>query len=47
MATYIVGGIVLLIVGGIVWKIIADKKKGKGCCGGDCGQCNMSCHTRM
>ncbi len=48
MATYIVGGVVLLIVGAILWKIIADRRHGKNCCGGDCQNCRMSCgtHTR-
>ncbi len=40
MATWIVGGIVVLIVGAIVWKMIRDKRSGKGGCGGDCSHCH-------
>ena len=46
MATWIVGGVVLLIVGGIVWKMTADRRKGKNACGGDCAHCGMSCSAR-
>jgi len=46
MATWIIGGIVLLIVGGIVWKILADKRQGKAPCGGNCRNCHMNCHTK-
>ena len=45
MATIIVGGAVLLIVGLLVRKMIRDRKKG-GCCGGDCASCHMSCESR-
>ena len=37
MATWIVGGVVVLIVGAIIWKMIRDKRNGTGGCGGDCG----------
>ncbi len=42
MATWIVGGIVALAVGAAVWKIIHDKRAGKGSCscGGDCSHCH-------
>ncbi|HIS92033.1 MAG TPA: FeoB-associated Cys-rich membrane protein [Candidatus Alectryocaccomicrobium excrementavium] len=45
MATWIVGGVVALIVAAIVIKMVRDKKAGKGSCscGGDCGQCHK-CH---
>ena len=43
MATWIVGDVVVLIVGAIVWKMIRDKRNGKGGCGGDCGDC-AHCH---
>ena len=45
MATWIVSGVLLLIVGAIVVKMIKDKKSGKsGCsCGGDCSCCK-GCH---
>ena len=41
MATWIVGGILLLIAGAIIWKMIKDKRDGKGACacGGDCAHC--------
>ncbi len=43
MATWIIGGVLLIIVGAIIWKLIRDKKRGKhGCCG-DCGRCS-GCH---
>jgi hypothetical protein len=45
MATWIVGGAVLIIVGGIIWRMILGRKQGKGCCG-DCGSCRMNCDAR-
>ena len=44
MATFIVSGVLLLIVGAIIRKMVKDKKAGKGCCGGDCGHCSGGCH---
>ena len=46
MATWIVGGVVLVIVGGIVWKMVADRRNGKNSCGGDCAHCHMSCGSQ-
>lgn len=48
MATWIVGGILVLIVGAIVWKMARDKKQGKGgcSCGGDCAHCHASCSSQ-
>ncbi len=43
MATWIVGGIVLLVVAAVIWKMIRDKKSGKGECGCDCSKCSK-CH---
>ena len=45
MATWIVGGVVALLVVAIVIKMVRDKKAGKGSCscGGDYGQCHK-CH---
>lgn len=45
MATAIVGGILLLIVGAVVYSMIRDKKNGKSACscGGDCAHCK-GCH---
>ena len=45
MATWIIGGILLLMVAGIVTKMVRDRKAGKGTCscGGDCSKCR-GCH---
>lgn len=45
MATWIVGGVLLVIVGAIIWKMVTDKKSGNSACscGGDCGKCK-GCH---
>ncbi len=45
MATAIVGGVLVIIVGLIVAKMVKDKKSGKSSCscGGDCGHCD-GCH---
>ena len=45
MATWIIGGILLVIVGAIVWKMVKDKRQGKSscACGGDCAHCHASC----
>ena len=44
--TLIVCALLLALVGGIVFKMIRDRKKGKSACGCDCGCCPMSsaCH---
>jgi len=46
MATWIVGGVLLLIVGAVIVKMIKDKKAGKGgcSCGCNCGACSGNCH---
>ena len=36
MATWIVGGALALLVGAIVWKMIRDKRAGKGGCSCGC-----------
>ncbi|MDD3335922.1 MAG: FeoB-associated Cys-rich membrane protein [Eubacteriales bacterium] len=45
MATWIVGGVLVLIVGAIVWKMVKDRRQGKTACscGGDCAHCHGSC----
>lgn len=45
MATWIVGGAVVLIVAAVIWKMICDKRAGRsGCsCGGDCSRCHGHC----
>ena len=39
MGTVIVGGVLAIIVGLLVWKMVKDKKAGKSSCGGDCAHC--------
>ena len=43
MGTFVVGAILVLIVGLIVRGIVKDKKSGKSSCGGDCSHCR-GCH---
>ncbi len=44
MGTFIVGAVLLVIVGLIVKSMVRDKKNGKSIqCGGDCGKCG-GCH---
>lgn len=46
MGTIIVGGILVVIVGAIVWKMVKDKKSGKSIqCGCDCSKCSGHCHS--
>lgn len=42
MATWIIGGALVVIVGAVVWKMISDKRKGKHSC--SCGCSCKSCH---
>lgn len=42
MATWIIGGVLVVIVGAVVWKMISDRRKGKHSCSCGCG-CE-SCH---
>ena len=42
MGTVIVGGVLAVIVGLLIWKMIKDKKAGKSSCGGDCAHCRGS-----
>ena len=46
MATAVVGGVLLLIVGAVLFKLIRDKRAGKNSCGcgctGDCCQCGKT-----
>jgi len=44
MATWIVGGALLLIIASIVWKMVSDRRKGKGGC--DCAHCHGACSAR-
>ena len=43
MATWVVGIVVVLIVAGVIWKMVSDKRNGKGGCGGNCSHCK-GCH---
>ena len=45
MATWLVGGAVVLIASLTAWKMIRDKKNGKSSCGGDCAHCHC-CHSQ-
>lgn len=45
MATFIVGAVVLAVVGLIIRSMVKDKKNGKSLhCGCDCKHCNGHCH---
>ena len=45
MATFIVGAVVLAVVGLIIRSMVKDKKAGKSLqCGGDCKNCGGHCH---
>lgn len=43
MATWIIGGVLALIVAAVIVKMIRDRRSGKSCCSGDCGKCG-GCH---
>lgn len=43
MATWLIGGALVLIVSAVIWKMARDKRAGKGGCGGDCSHCS-GCH---
>ena len=43
MATWIIGGILAVIVAAIIVNMIKDKRSGNGGCDGDCGKCH-GCH---
>ena len=45
MATFIVGAVVLAVVGLIIRSLVKNKKNGKSLqCGCDCKHCNGHCH---
>ena len=45
MGTWIVGGILVVIIALVIRVMIRDKKNGKACgCGTDCKGCSGSCH---
>lgn len=43
MATWIIGGILAVIVAAIIIKMFKDKRSGKGGYNGDCSKCH-GCH---
>lgn len=43
LGNIIVIAILVLIVAGVIFKMVRDRKKGKSSCGCDCGQCNNMC----
>ena len=43
MATWLVGGSLAVIVGAVVFKMIRDKRAGKGGCSCNCAGCS-GCH---
>ena len=43
MATWIIGGLLCLIVAAIIVKMIRDRRSGKNGCSCDCGKCR-GCH---
>ncbi len=47
-ATIIISAVLVLIVAGIVFKLVRDKRKGKSSCGCNCGCCpaSGSCHKK-
>lgn len=48
LGTIVVGLVLLIIVGLVVFKLVRDKKKGKSTCGCGCSNCAMkgSCHKK-
>lgn len=48
LSTIIVGAVVALGLGAVVWKLVSDKKKGKSACGCNCADCPSAglCHTK-
>jgi len=45
MATYVVGGILALVVIAVIRKMIHDKKSGNSGCGCGCDGCSGCSHT--
>lgn len=46
MATWIIGGLLILIVTAIIMKMVSDRKNGKSACGGNCSNCHGACGMR-
>ena len=47
LGTLIVLSVVGLLIGGIVYSMIRDRKKGKGGCSCGCAHCKMSCSVKQ
>ena len=49
MATWIIGGILVMVVGAIVWKMMKDRKReARACaCGRDCSHCRAATGVRQ
>ena len=47
LGTLIVLSVVGLMMGGIVYSMIRDRKKGKGGCSCGCVHCQMSCSVKQ
>jgi len=43
MATFIVSGVLLIVVAAVIRTMVKDKKNGKHSCGGNCAACK-GCH---
>ena len=43
MPQSVASGVLALIVGLVIYKLVSDKRKGKSSCGGDCAHCK-GCH---
>ena len=43
LGTILITLVLILIVAGVIYSIVRDKKKGKSLCGGNCGHCAMGC----
>ena len=48
MGTFIVGAILLVIVGAVIYFMVRSKKQGKSSCGCGCANCALhdSCHNQ-
>ncbi len=44
MATWLIGGVLFVIVAAAAWKMIKDHRSGKGGCGGGCPRCSGCGH---
>ncbi len=46
MGDIIVISVLCLLVGGIVYKMLKDKKNGRSACGCDCSKCGKCCNSQ-